>query len=74
MTQSARIALLNDQAAGASGATTIGQTQASADALGEACNMPADVGRDGREGRGAMRGYEPIGVVLDDRHLETARA
>jgi hypothetical protein len=33
--------------------------------------MPADVGRDGREGRGAVRRDEPIGVVLDDRHLET---
>jgi hypothetical protein len=34
--------------------------------------MPADVRRDGCEGRGAVRRDEPIGVVLDDRDLETA--
>jgi hypothetical protein len=34
--------------------------------------MPADVGRDGREGRGAVRRNEPIGVVLDNRDLKAA--
>ena len=35
--------------------------------------MPADVRRDGCEGRGAVRRDESIGVVLDDRDLKAAR-
>ena len=70
ITQSARMALLNDQPAAGVGRDDIGQTQAGADALGEARDMPADVGRDGREGRRAVRRNEAVGVVLDDRDLE----
>ncbi len=73
ITQSARIALLNDHAAGGVGRDDIGQTQAGANAFRKPRDMPADVRRDGRQRRGAMRWDEPVGVVFDDRDLEPAR-